>query len=327
MKKRLKTALALLLLAALLTACGAPAAEAEPWDEAGVSEAFYKVAEDFAARFLTLDADGARYDAALDAAARYLDGALTQEEARSALDEAITAAEAALAEQEEVALPEELTAQLQTLGISAAEYELFANCRAEQLLTQQARLESLTFYLENAPAQADALENLRFFLAADSAEQEGLRGYYYYGSFNYWFPWADEAELACLQSMVTDRLEAYLPADAVWYTDAEAVEERVMLYLDDVEAVLTLASEHLGQSQTELYEMEQDYAALLELVEKNRALQEQLSALMELEARLDALSADIAEAQAAGDEEELARLGQELEALAAEYEALASGGA
>ena len=53
----------LVLVLALLAGC---TAAANPWEEAGVSEEFYRVAEDFSQRFLTLDADGARYDRALE---------------------------------------------------------------------------------------------------------------------------------------------------------------------------------------------------------------------------------------------------------------------
>lgn len=248
------------LAAALLAGCGGPAAET-PWTAAGVSEDFYCVAEDFAARFLTLDADGALYDRSLDAVARYLDGTVSRAEAQETVQTALADVEAALAAEETAVLEESLVEQLQAVGISSTEYELFANSRSSQLQTHQARLTSLDFYLDYAESQADALENLRFFLMTDQAEQDGMRGYYYYGCFNYWFPWADEAEQAYLQAAVTDRLEAYLPEEAAWYTDMETVEEQVMLYLDEVEAVIVLASEHLGQSQADLYEMEQDYAA------------------------------------------------------------------
>lgn len=311
---------ACLLTVLALTGCSKTAAS--PWEKAGVTEAFYQVAEDFSDRFLTLDADGARYDQALGAVQQYLDGTISQAEAQAAVRETLADIETLLEDQETVTLSEPLTEQLQAVGISAAEYELFANSRANQLQTQQVRLTSLDFYLTYAEEPGDALEDLRFVWTADCAEQDGLRGYYYYGNFNYWFPWADEAEQAYLQSTVAEQLEAYYPSDAVWYTDAASIEDRVMLYLDEVEAVAALLSEHLGQSQEELYEMEQDFTALQALVEEYHTLQEQLTALEELNGRLETLQAEIEAAKEAGDAEQLAQLKLQLEEIAAAYEAL-----
>lgn len=311
----------LLLALALLAGCGSRQ-PADPWTAAGVSEDFYRTAEDFAQRFLELDQDGARYDQALEAVAQYLEGTISRDEARTDVQAALTAVEAALADAQTVTLEEPLEAALQAVGISPAEYELFANSRPSNLQTIQVRLSSLLFYLDYAEEQADALENLRFCLTADQAEQNSLRGYYYYGCYNYWFPEADEAELALLEQWVTARLAAYCPPDAAWCRDQAAVEQRVTLYLDQVEAVVELSAEHLGQSQRDLYEMEQDYAALLALVEQLQQMQDKLLRLWSISDRLEALQEEITAAKADEDEQRLAELEAELNAIAAEYEAL-----
>lgn len=188
------------------------------------------------------------YEGYLEAETRYVSyllAALLQEMAQAQQAEVLAAMTymEALAGAQTVTLEESLEESLQAVGISPAEYELFANSRPSNLQTIQARLSALCFYLDHAEEQADARENLRFCLTADQAEQDSLRGYYYYGCYNYWFPEADEAELALLEQWVTEKLAAYCPPDAALCRVQAAVEQRVTLYLDQVEAVVDLSAE------------------------------------------------------------------------------------
>ena len=183
------------LAALLLSGCGAKTQASETWEELGVSEAAWTVIEDFSGRYSALDADGLRYDEALEAVQSYLDGGLGQAEALGALNSALEAVEAELEAAEPVSLDAGLEEALRELGISPTEYEAFANSRPNDLQNQQLRLSSLLFYLENAGRGEAALEDLRFTLAANASEQESLRGYFYYGCLNYWFTGLDEAEL------------------------------------------------------------------------------------------------------------------------------------
>ena len=199
------------LAALLLSGCGAKTQASEPWEELGVSEAAWTVIEDFSERYSALDADGLRYDEALEAVQSYLDGGLGQAEALGALNSALEAVEAELEAAEPVSLDAGLEEALRELGISPTEYEAFANSRPNDLQNQQLRLSSLLFYLENAGRGEAALEDLRFTLAANASEQESLRGYFYYGCLNYWFTGLDEAELELLRSSLIDGLES-LPA-------------------------------------------------------------------------------------------------------------------
>ena len=52
--------LCLCLFIICLSGCGVPADPETEWEAAGVTEAFYRVAEDFSQRYLALDEDGAR---------------------------------------------------------------------------------------------------------------------------------------------------------------------------------------------------------------------------------------------------------------------------
>ena len=131
------------LAALLLSGCGAKTQASEPWEELGVSEAAWTVIEDFSGRYSALDADGLRYDEALEAVQSYLDGGLGQAEALGALNSALEAVEAELEAAEPVSLDAGLEEALRELGISPTEYEAFANSRPNDLQNQQLRLSSL----------------------------------------------------------------------------------------------------------------------------------------------------------------------------------------
>lgn len=314
--------LCLCLFIICLSGCGVPADPETEWEAAGVTEAFYRVAEDFSQRYLALDEDGARYDSALDTVAQYLAGTITQSEAQGAVQAALTEIEDALAQIESVTLSDELKENLSAVDISPAEYESFSNTRAQQLQSQEIQLSSLIHYLEYAEAEAFAWEDLTYALTVDQAEQELMRGYYYYGCFNYWFPGANEAEQALLDEKVTSHLLAYYPTDAVWYQNRDVAEDRVMEYLDQLEALIALNAAHLGQVQEDLYQMEQDFSTLLEMIEENQRLQETLSQMYELKDQVTTLQSEIAAAKEAGDEALLAELKIKLEEIVQKYEAL-----
>ena len=89
-----------------------------------------------------------------------------------------------------------------------------------------------------------------------------------------------------------------------------------------MDKVVDLTTAHVGNQQTELYQLEQNYAALLELVEENRRLEEKLVRLWDISERLEALNVEIVTAKQNGDTERLAALKKELETIAEEYEQL-----
>lgn len=246
--------------ALLLSGCGPK----QPWETAGVSEDFYQVTEDFAPRYLELDQDGYRYDQALEAVDAYLAGETGQDEAVSALEETIQYFETELNGWETVSLDETLTKHLQAVDISPAEYEMFINGRPINLQSQQTDLLSLLNYLQYAEADQTSRENLSWSLSKDQKIQDSTRGYYYYGCLNYWFPSANDKEREYLNIKVIDQLHSYIPEDPVWCSTREEAEEQVMRYLDAEEDILNQFADHVGQQQNDLYEMEQELAALLE---------------------------------------------------------------
>ena len=291
---------------------------ANPWEELNISEDFYRVTENFSRLFFALDSDGARYDQVLDAVNQYLSEEISQQQAVEILEQAVSEFEQTLNTLDVITIDSQLTENLRSCGISPEEYEAFANSRPNDLQSLQIRTSTLLDYLQIADVLEDSLENLRFMFEADAAEQDSLRGYYYYGCLNYWFTSAGETELDYLQQTVIDQLKAYIPDDPIWYSDTALVEERTMLYLDDLEKVVDLTAAHVGEQQTDLYQEEQNYQALLELIEQTRLLQQMTS----LNQRLETIRSEIAAASDTGDQQRLDELKIQLEEIVAEYEAL-----
>ena len=260
-------------LAAVLISCLtflfvlSPTASAlTPWAEAGVSESFYKVAEDFSARYMELDQDALIYSRGLDAAAQYLAGELSQERAAACLNDALSRIQERSQAVQTQTIGDSLREMLRTCGISPEEYELFANSRLSELQNQQFDLENLIFYLEHAEEFDFIQMDLRYHLTVAQAMLDCMRDYYYYGCFNYWFTDANEKELTHLQTAVVPQIQVYRPAQPAWYNNKEAVEARVMSCLDEVEAITDQLAIYLGKTQTDLYQMEQDYQDLLALL-------------------------------------------------------------
>ena len=115
-------------LAAVLISCLtflsvlSPTASAlTPWAEAGVSESFYKVAEDFSARYMELDQDALIYSRGLDAAAQYLAGELSQERAAASLNDALSRIQERSQAVQTQTIGDSLREMLRTCGISPEE--------------------------------------------------------------------------------------------------------------------------------------------------------------------------------------------------------------
>lgn len=270
MKIKYGTAIASVFFSILLmSGCGPK----QPWETAGVSEDFYEVTEDFAQRYLELDQDGYQYDQALEAVDAYLTGENSQDEALSLLKETIHYFETELAGWETVSLDETLVKHLQAIDISPAEYEAFVNSRPNDLQTQQMDLFSLMYDLQYVGEDKVSQENLSWSLSKNQTIQDSMRGYYYYGCLNYWFPGADDAERAYLEDKVISQLHAYIPEDPGWYTTREDTEAQVMLYLDEVEEVLNQFADYVGQQQNDLYEMEQELETALESLKSSSEMQ------------------------------------------------------
>lgn len=283
---------------------------------------FCAVADEFSRLYLAFDEDGYGFDQALEAVNGYLEGKTPQKETVSLLEKTLKTYEEEAKGLEEFVLSDALAKKLSVCGISAEEYKAFGNSRKNELYNHIVGISTMLEYLESAEELQESYEDLRFFTSSNAAQQDCMRGYYYYGCFNYWFVHANEAEKAYLGEQVTSRIKAYLPEDPVWYQDQEEVEERVMLYLDELEEINGQTAKHVGQAQEELYGMQQKAEELEEKIEEKQELEEKLARLKEINGRIEEINAEAAAAKEAGDEEKLSALKIEFEAIVAEYEAL-----
>lgn len=285
-------------------------------------EDFCAVADEFSRLYLAFDEDGYGFDQALEAVNAYLEGKMPQKEIVSALEKTLKAYEEEAEGLEEFVLSDALAKKLSTCGISVEEFKAFGNSRKNALYNLIVDISVMLEYLESAEEFQESYGDLQFITSSNVAQQDCMRGYYYYACFNYWFVHANEAEKAYLDEQVTSRIKAYLPEDPVWYQDQEEVEERVMLYIDKLEEVDGQMANYLGQSREELYGMQQKVDEFLETYDKKQKLEEKLARLKEINGRIKEINAEVAAAKEADDEEKLSILKTEFEAIVAEYEAL-----
>lgn len=291
-------------------------------ETAGIGKDFLAVVQNFSPLFLSFDEDGYLFDQALHGVKAYLEGEKTQEEVLDRLQEILALYQEHSAGLEEFVLEDGLADQLAACGISAEEYKAFGNSRGNDIYSHTVSLTTLLEYLESAEELQESHEDLAFFYSVHRDEQENMRGYYYYGCLNYWFAGASEEERAYLDEQVICKIKAYRPKEPVWYDNREEIENVVMGYLDAIEQIDGQVAKHVGKAQEELYGMEQDYQKLLDSIEEKQAMEEKLAQLKEINARIEAINKEAAEAKGAGDEEKLSVLKEEFDALVAEYEEL-----
>ncbi len=225
-------------------------------EKENVSEKAYQaVVEEHAKIFLPIDGDGAVYDGVILAVGRYLNQETDRESTLKEVDKAVKWLEESEEQLEEYELPAGMPAFLEECGILPEEFEMFGNSRGSQLETYIQDLKSLREHLEYAEEFDFEYEEVEFWHDIYGNVQESNRGYYYYGSVNYWFAGWDVEQAAYVQEKIVDKLESYLPENRSWETDREIVEQKTNRYLDDIEESLGVISGHLAEKKELLYEM------------------------------------------------------------------------
>ena len=212
-----------LLAGALLAGCG---------NKADARENYRQIVDDYAVFTLEQDGDSAAYDKALEAVGIYLenDDGDSLEKARRAVSDTIGRMEEDAGQAVSYELSEELAAVLAGYGVDQEEYTINANMRSAYLSDYIENLKTLQYYLE-------------------------LKGFYYY-SINYWFAGWEGNQKAYVEEKVIKNLKSYGAENPVWEDSREAVEQKMNLYLDQMEELQYRLEEHIGRSQEELYQME-----------------------------------------------------------------------
>ena len=240
----------IILASALLAGCG---------KEADDRENYRKIVDDYAVFTLEQDGDSAAYDKALEAVGIYLenDGGDSLENARSAVSDTIGRMEENAGQPVSYELSEELAAILAEYGVDQEEYTINANMRAAYLSDYIESLKTLRYYLEpESKEERDLLrDDLEFLYGVQRDSQTCEKGFYYY-SINYWFAGWDGDQKAYVEEKVIKNLKSYRAENPVWEDSRDAVEQKMNLYLDQMEELQYRLEEHIGRSQEELYQME-----------------------------------------------------------------------
>ncbi|MEY8428268.1 hypothetical protein AALA00_11250 [Lachnospiraceae bacterium 46-15] len=223
--------------------------------EEALGQAYQAVVEEHAKIFLPIDGDSAEYDGVILSVGRYLNQEADRESTLKEVDGAVKQFQKAEEHLEKYELPSEMPALLEECGIIPEEFEMFGNSRGSQLETYIQDLKSLREHLEHAEEFDFEYEEVKFWHDIYGKVQESNKGYYYYGSVNYWFAGWDAEQAAYVQEHVIDKLESCLPENRSWETEREIVEQKANRYLDDIEESLGVISEHLAEKKESLYEM------------------------------------------------------------------------
>ena len=224
-------ALLAILAGALLAGCG---------NKADARENYRQIVDDYAVFTLEQDGDSAAYDKALEAVGIYLenDDGDSLEKARSAVSDTI--------------------GRMEEDAGQAVSYELSeANMRSAYLSDYIENLKTLQYYLElESQEERDLLrDTLEFLYGFQRDSQTCEKGFYYY-SINYWFAGWEGDQKAYVEEKVIKNLKSYGAENPVWEDSREAVEQKMNLYLDQMEELQYRLEEHIGRSQEELYQME-----------------------------------------------------------------------
>ncbi|RGX24632.1 hypothetical protein [Enterocloster asparagiformis] len=243
-------ALLIILASALLAGCG---------KEADDRENYRKIVDDYAVFTLEQDGDSAAYDRALEAVGSYLenDSGDSLENARKVVSDTLEQMESDADKAVSYELSEELAAVLAEYGVDQEEYAINANMRAAYLSDYIESLKTLRYYLEpESKAERDLLrDDLEFLYGFQRDSQTSEKGFYYY-SINYWFAGWDGDQKAYVEEKVIKNLKSYEAENPVWEDSRDAVEQKMNLYLDQMEELQYRLEEHIGRSQEDLYQME-----------------------------------------------------------------------
>ncbi|MCD8133553.1 MAG: hypothetical protein LUE19_06840 [Clostridiales bacterium] len=224
-----------------------------------VNDDCQEIVQEYAGLFLEMDEDGYLYSSALEAVGDYLSGDTSQTEALETLDAVMEEMEDRRDSVGTYTVSSEMSALLEDYGIMPEEFESFGNTRDSDLYNYLLSLETVYGCLLYAEEFSFQYENLSYYYELDTGIHESERGYYYYGCLNYWFAEWEEEQVDLVREQVINQLKDYLPETYIWETDPDVVEQKVMLYLDEVEAYLENMTERLGE-QTESLMTEYPYA-------------------------------------------------------------------
>ncbi|MCD8118333.1 MAG: hypothetical protein LUE29_02360 [Lachnospiraceae bacterium] len=219
---------------------------------------FQDIIAEYLPIILDYDSYGVQFDLALSAVESYLDGTLSLADTEAEIEAVCLTLTEYCRNLTDYTVSAELSRALQDHGILPEDFEYFADLRADQASEYLSDLDFLDFYLPYADDYDFDLQEVSFWFELHSTIQEAYRGYYFYGSVNYWFAEWDEEQTACVQEEVIPLLASYIPETYVWETSQTASEEKAMSYLDILEDCVAMDAEHLGGLIEELNRLKRE---------------------------------------------------------------------
>lgn len=217
------------------------------------------IVDDYAEIILQRDADSADYDSALSAVGNYLEkkDSETLKAAESLLRDTIDRMKKAAEKTEPYQMDDDFEELLKKHNIEPEEYVMNADERSQNLQHYVESLEVLNEYLSYEEEDSLTRDALAKEYEMVVKIQEVFRRYDYCG-INYWFAGWEEEETAYVREQVHDKLKSFSAVEEVWQDDRDAVEQRMEIYLNEVEELSGEWADYIGEYQDELYQLQKD---------------------------------------------------------------------
>lgn len=233
----------------------------------GTSLGYQEIVADMASIILPMDQESLAYDQILTVIGAYIEDPqdMGAEETRALVRDSIADFQSAAQEAAPYAMEEEFARLLIEWGIDPEEYQMNADARESYLGRYIARLQTMDAFLEMETWYEDAGVNpdFAYLYQYNLLEQESIRGYEYY-SANYWFADWEEEAAAYAKEQIADQLQSFVTKDSLWESSRQAVEQKMTVYLEQLEDQTEEMAAYIGQAQEKLYQLEQELNELQE---------------------------------------------------------------
>ncbi|HIR28438.1 MAG TPA: hypothetical protein IAB84_10760 [Candidatus Choladousia intestinigallinarum] len=226
------------------------------WALRAQEDGYKEIVDDYAEIMLAMDQDSAMVDQVLEAVSTYLEDS-GEDNLQKAMELSGSTREAfeELADSGETyVMEEEFAGLLEEYGIFPEEYEINAQMRYSEVIGYIQDMKTLEYYLEAEQGAYPMREELEFVWERQDAVQK-LDREYYGCTVNYWFAEWEEDTLPYIQETLLDQFQSFTTENMSWETSRKAVEEKMGIYLDQVEKEMDKWTEYLGEQQEELYQM------------------------------------------------------------------------
>lgn len=224
-----------------------------------VAEEYRMVVDDYAEIILPQDQDSYEFDQVLEAVGTYLEDSSPEnlKKAENLLLDTTERFQDSLEQSEKRELDEDLKSSLKTCGIATEDYKLSQEIRGIMLSSYCDSMEGLLFYLDAEDSDFPFREELEDIYESDIIMQRANRGSEFC-SMNYLFAEWDEKSTAYFQEKIVNQMKSFTADGAVWETDREQIEDKVLAYEKQMEEEISKTASRVGKANEELIQMESE---------------------------------------------------------------------